>query len=159
MILALFNFQTWSDTTTIIENRLLQLMKTHPKHQDSPRELLAFLESKNIILPNYRTLQDAFTKAISMERQRLKSIVSATLTKEHCAALDNLLLKDGLISKIAVLKSDQKNFKLKAIRREISKLQEIRELYFLSKKMLPRLSLSKNYKTYYCSLVTQSLWV
>lgn len=155
VILSLFNFKTWSESLAIIEDRLLQLMRTHPKNQDSLRELLAFIESKSIILPNYRTLQDAFTKAMSTERQRLSSIVSEALTNKHCVALDNLLLKDGLISKLAVLKSDQKNFKLRAIRREISKLQEIRELYFLSTEILPKLSLSKNCKTYYCSLVTQ----
>jgi hypothetical protein len=78
-------------------------------------ELLSFLNDKKIIRPRYTTLQDMISNAINTERNRLNNIINNKLNKESKSALQKLLLQDGILSGLAALKQDAKDFKSRMI--------------------------------------------
>ena len=55
---------------------LLELIRYYPKGSNALRELFKYFQSKSIIIPKYRTLQDTFSKAFSLEEARLNNIIS-----------------------------------------------------------------------------------
>lgn len=137
-ILQLYEYRDWNKLTiALVETRLSQLMKTHPRHNDALRELFVFFQAQKIILPSYRSLQNLFTGAVSREKQRLTKLISQVLPESARNALDEFFKRKDSISKLAVLKSDQRNFQFKALKKEVEKLKEIKPLYWLSKEILP----------------------
>ena len=56
---------------------LLELIRYYPKGSNALRELFKYFQSKSIIIPKYRTLQDIFSKAFSLEEARLNNIISS----------------------------------------------------------------------------------
>jgi len=143
------------NTRTLVEKRLSELMGTHPRNQDAFREILAFCNSHKIIIPGYRTFQDLFSNAITQEKNRLTKLSSQLLPKSMQKSLDDILAKEDTISQLTLLKNDQKNFSFTALRKEVGKIDRIRDLYRLSKEVIPKLNLSKNCIRYYCELVEQ----
>lgn len=155
-ILSLFKYQEWNKKAKgIVEKRLLQLMRTHPRHQDSLRELLTFLDAKRILIPSYRTLQELFSKAITQEASRLNTLMTKLLSKSATNALDKFLEKLDTTEHLTLLKADQKNFSFTALKKEIRKLEQIEQIYILGQKIIPKLKISKNCVHYYCDLVDQ----
>ncbi len=62
--------------------------------------------------------------------------------------------EDG-ITKLNVIRADQKNFKYTPIKEEATKVVEIAELYKFAKEFIPTLQLSKNAIRYYADLAEQ----
>lgn len=54
-----------------------------------------------------------------------------------------------------MLKADQKNFKLRSLRNEITKLNDLKRLYILSLSLMPKLDISQHCINHYCNLVMQ----
>ena len=106
------------------------------------------------MLPTYRNLQDLFTRAFSKEISRLNQLTEA-IPQAQQVQLSELIEKEDGITKLNIIRSDQKNFKYSAIKIEVDKALAIAELYKFAKKFLPTLQLSKNAIRYYADLAEQ----
>ncbi len=154
-ILKLFDYQDWSTKyREQIEVYICELLKFYPKNHSALRQLLDYLNNKQIIIPSYRTLQDMFTAAFSAEEKRLNQITLSmpSFIQEQLSSLINRA--DG-ISQLNVLCADQKDFQYTATKAEVDKAQEIFDLYEFAKSFIPTLRLSKNAVRYYADLTEQ----
>lgn len=149
VILNLFDYQDYStEQSQLIETHLCELLRYYPKGHDTFRQLLVYLENQKIIIPSYRTLQDFFTDAFSKEKERLSQLVKM-IPQTQQEQLLSLINKEDRISKLNIIRSDQKNFQYTAIKAEVDKAAKIADLYEFAKQFLPTLKLSKNAIRYY----------
>lgn len=116
-------------------------------------ELLDFLHDKRIVRPGYTTLQDIISKEINREHNRVETIVFTSIDDNSKKIIEKLLTRDDMLSYLAVLKQDAKDFKYKMMVAEREKLLTIKPLYISAKKLLPMLYTSKQNILYYADLV------
>lgn len=155
VILNLFDYQDWTTSKAdLIEKHLCGLLRYYPKAHDALRQLLVYFDNQKIILPTYRNLQDLFTRAFSKEISRLNQLTAA-IPQVQQVQLSELIEKEDGITKLNVIRSDQKNFKYSAIKIEVDKALAIAELYKFAKTFIPTLQLSKNAIRYYADLAEQ----
>ena len=128
-ILKLFDYQDWSTThRDQVQGYICELLRVYPKSHNALRQLIDYLDSKQIIIPTYRTLQDMFSAAFSIEEKRLdQMILSVPLSIQ--AQLSSLINKTDGISQLNVLRADQKDFQYTAIRTEVDRV-----VFYLQKK-------------------------
>ncbi|HHS3050858.1 TPA: DUF4158 domain-containing protein, partial [Legionella pneumophila] len=91
-ILLLFSFKDWQPMYgPKIQLHLSELIKLYPKGHDALRQLLNYFSNQQIVLPSYRTIQDMFTNAYSMEDARLDELISVIpeSKKEQLSVLIN----------------------------------------------------------------------
>lgn len=88
------------DIEAQITSHLCSLIKIYPKYHNALRQLIIYFEQNNIVLPNYRSLQDLFTKSYSIERNRLNHVISSM--PDHMKDKLNSLIKndDGIRLKV-----------------------------------------------------------
>ncbi len=154
-IYQLFQYNAWSEAiSSQVESHLCELLRTHPKLHNAFRELLVYCEVKKIVIPSYRTLQDLFTKTLSIEQKRLGNIV-LSFPKHLQEQLESLIRHEDGLTQLNVMRADQKDFQYTALRLEVEKAQHLSELYIFCKLHLPTLKLSKNSIRYYAGLVEQ----
>jgi len=113
VILHLFDYQDFTGQSDLIATHLFELLRYYPKGHDTLRQLLAYLDNQKIIIPSYRTLQDLFTQAFSKENERLSQLVTLIPQAQQKELLELIAREDG-ISKLNIIRSDQKNFKYTA---------------------------------------------
>lgn len=155
VIFNLFRYQGWSiEQAAKVEEHICELLRYYPKGHDTFRQLLGHLETQRIVIPTYRTLQDMFTRAFSQENKRLNQFITLIPSSQQ-QALSELLAREDGITRLNIIRSDQKNFKYTAITKEIEKAQMLAELYNFAKGFLPSLQLSKNAIRYYADLAEQ----
>lgn len=155
VILNLFNYQDWpSKQVNLVEAHLCELLRYYPKVHDAFRQVLIYFDSQRIVIPTYRNFQDMFTQALSKERERIDQLV-LLMPKTQQEQLSELINKENGISKLNIIRTDQKNFQYHAIKAEVDKALAIAELYEFSKDFLPTLQLSKNAIRYYADLAEQ----
>ena len=155
VILNLFGYQDWSSVQVpLVEAHLCELLRYYPKGHDTFRQLIVYLENKKILLPTYRTMQDLFTRAFSTEKERLEKLI-LLIPHEQQEKLSDLIKREDGITKLNVIRADQKNFKYTPIKEEVAKAVEIAELYKFAKEFIPTLQLSKNAIRYYADLAEQ----
>ena len=154
VIIRLFQYKDFTGRSDLIETHLFELLRYYPKGHDTLRQLLAYLDNQKIIIPSYRTLQDLFTKAFSKENARLSQLVTL-IPHTHQKELSELIAHEDGISKLNIIRSDQKNFQYTAIKTEIDKALSIVDLYGFAKTFLPTLKLSRNAILYYADLAEQ----
>ena len=154
-ILKLFDYQNWSTIhRDQVQGYICELLRFYPKSHSALRQLIDYLDSKQIIIPTYRTLQDMFSAAFSAEEKRLDQIIlSVPLSIQ--VQLSSLINKTDGISQLNVLRVDQKDFQYTAIRAEVDKAEEIADLYEFAKTFIPTLKLSKNAVRYYADIAEQ----
>lgn len=151
-ILDLFDYQDWSEEKKpMIESHLGELLKYYPKCHDALRQLWVYLDSQKIVIPTYRTLQDLFTQAFATETKRLDSILLQIPSVQQKQLADLIQCEKG-ITKLNVLRADQKDFHYTAFKAEIAKATELADLYAFSNQFIPTLELSKNAIRYYSDL-------
>jgi hypothetical protein len=154
-ILSLFDYRSWSPQYTAeIESHIGHLLRYYPKGHSAFRQLLAYFDHQNLIIPSYRTLQDMFSNAFIAEENRLGVVVSSlpTVISEQLAALVN---RDDGITALNIMRADQKDFQYTAVKAEVEKAQRIEELYDFAKSFIPSLGLSKNAIRYYANIAEQ----
>ena len=154
LILELFNYRNCND-----EER----EKLNTKAQQSAvvsgkpiyifRELKHYLEEHRIVAPPYSFMQDAVGAVITLEQNRLGKIVRDELQPSAVEALNRLLDDSEGLYEITLLKREPKDFSASEIKREISRGEQIAELYRLAEKLLPALNISNESVKYYASLV------
>ena len=154
-ILKLFNYQDWSTRhREQIQGHVCELLRFYPKSHSALRQLLDYLDSKQITIPTYRTLQDMFSAAFSAEEKRLDQII-LSMPLSIQGQLSSLINKTDGISQLNILRADQKDFQYTAIRTEVDKAEEIADLYEFAKIFIPTLKLSKNTVRYYADIAEQ----
>lgn len=155
VILNLFDYQDWSPKqVALVESHLCELLRYYPKGNDTFRQLLVYLENQKILLPSHRTLQDLFTRVFSRENERIGKLIQL-IPQEQQEKLSNLIKRGNGITKLNVIRADQKNFKYTSIKEEAAKAAEIIDSYEFAKKFLPTLQISKNAIRYYADLAEQ----
>ncbi len=154
-VLSLFNYDEWSSKYEAqTESHLRELLRYYPKIHNALRQLLNYFENQQIVIPTYRTLQDLFTTAFKLEEKRFDQIVS-TIPEHYQKQLEALLENDNGLSQLNIVRADQKDFQLTAVKTEVEKSQSLADLYEFAKSFIPMLGLSKNAVRYYADLVEQ----
>ena len=133
---------------------MCEVLRYYPKGHDTFRQLLAYIDNQKIIIPSYRNLQDLFTQAFSVENERLSQLV-ILMPQIRQDQLSELITREDGISKLNIIRSDQKNFQYTAVKAEVDKALKIADLYEFAKNFLPTLKLSKNAIRYYADLAEQ----
>ena len=154
VILCLFQYKDFTGRSDLIATHLFGLLRYYPKGHDTLRQLLAYFENQKIIIPSYRTLQDLFTQGLSKENARLSQLITLIPQAQQKELLELIAREDG-ISKLNIIRSDQKNFQYNAIKTEIDKALSLVHLYEFAKSFLPTLKLSQNAILYYADFVEQ----
>ena len=154
-ILALFDYRDWStEYAPDIELHIYELLRFYPKGHSALRQLLGYFDHQKIVIPSYRTLQDIFSSAFSVEDRRLNSIVlSIPLSQQE--QLTSLIHRDDGLTQLNLIRADQKDFQYTAVRTEVDKALLITDLYAFSKRFVPTLKLSKNAVRYYADIAEQ----
>ena len=154
-ILKLCCYRLFSDDTKEqVTSHLCSLIKIYPKYHNALRQLIIYFDKNNIVLPNYRALQDLFTKVCSIERNRLNDLMSS-MPGNMKEKLNTLIKNDNGITDLNIIRSDQKDFQYTAVRLEVEKVNKISELYVFSKSFIPMLSISNNAIEYYADITEQ----
>ena len=154
-ILKFFCYNAWSEVhRPRVEAHLCNIIRIHPKSHNAFRELLVFFETQKITIPSYRTFQDIFTKAFSIEQKRTRDLVFS-IPKYLQNQLFELVHNEDGLTQLNLMRADQKDFQFTALRREILKVQKIFELYLFCKSFTPKLEISKNSIRYYADLTEQ----
>lgn len=155
IILSLFGYQEWStEQATLIESHIGELLRFYPKGHDTFRQLLVYFDVQRIVIPTYRTLQDLFTRALAKENERLSQLITL-IPQPRQAELSGLIAREDGITKLNMIRYDQKNFTYTSISSEVGKALMLSELYKFAKDFLPSLLLSKNAIRYYAELTEQ----
>lgn len=154
-ILNLFDYQDWSPKqNALVESHLCELLRYYPKGNDTFRQLLVYFENQKILLPSYRTLQDLFTRAFSLENERIGKLMQL-IPQGQQEKLSNLIKREEGSTKFNIIRADQKSFKYTPVKEEVAKAVELLDLYAFSKEFLPSLQISKNAIRYYSDLAEQ----
>ena len=116
-------------------------------------ELLSHLQTYKIIRPKYTTLQTIVSGVINTERKRLANIIQNNLTEQDTILLQSLLIEEDTLSKLAAIKQDAKDFKASMMKEEKQKMATLKQIYQITKRLLPHLGLSQQNMHYYANLI------
>ncbi len=154
-ILKLCDYQLFSDDhEEKITDHLCGLLKIYPKAHNALRQLILHFNQRSIILPTYRTLQDLFTKAYRIEKNRLDDLM-LSIPDYIQSKLKNLIKNDDGLTELNIIRSDQKDFQYTAVKLEVEKANKIAGLYQFSKSFIPKIEISKNAVQYYADITEQ----
>ena len=153
-IAKLFGYRLWSatDRPALVEMAAL-LARRDVKPTFILVEVLGFLKARKIGRPGYTTLQTIISEVLVTERDRLARLIEERLDASTCAALQDLLVRDGTLSELAALKQDAKHFGYQMMVAERQKHATLAPLHTSAKAILPRLGISQQNTRYYASLV------
>ena len=155
IILNLFDYQAWSAEQAIkVEAHIGELLRYYPKSHDAFRQLLVYLDNQKIVIPTYRSLQDMFTQSFANEHDRLDRLI-LLIPHEQQEQLSELIDREDGITKLNIIRTDQKNFTYTAISAEVEKALGLEGLYKFAKDFLPTLLLSKTAIRYYADIAGQ----
>jgi TnpA family transposase len=150
----LFGYRLWSKNFMLeLYDYVLKISKRDINIGFILAELIQFLSNQKIIRPGYTILQDIISKAINSESKRLGNIIISSLDDTTRQTLEQLLVMDDVISYLAVLKQDSKDFGYKIMTIERKKLEKIKPLYNFIKNLIPTLDTSKQNLLYYADLI------
>lgn len=154
-ILNLFNYKEWSsEYVERVKLHICELIRFYPKSHGAIRQLLNYFDNKKIIVPSYRTIQDLFTAAYSIEEDRINKIIF-TIPNDQLKKLADLIHQKDGITNLNIVRADQKDFKFTAVRAEVKKANSVALLYEFSKEFIPTLKISKNAVRYYADITEQ----
>lgn len=127
----------------MLHEQAIQIIKRDIAPNFIARALVIFLDNIKVVRPAYTTLQTIVTKSLGDERRRISSIIDIELGNEHKVLLDQLLIHEDNISKLAGFKQDAKNFGFKMMLKERQKHNTLEPLYKIANGLLPKLDISK----------------
>ena len=118
------------------------------------RRLFDFLKNNKITIPGYTTFQEQIiSRALGHEKERLYLTITSNMQPLERELLLSLLEESEPFYAITCLKKHPKNFRLSAVRKEVSNFERLLPLYQISDRVFPILNLSKTALDYYASLV------
>ena len=154
-ILELFKYQRYSGDTH--QSQLIEKACYAARLSSNPsfifQELVNWFDQNKIIIAGYTTLQEIVSKAIYSEQGRISQILNQYLTTEERKYLFDLLEQKDNHYELTILKRDPKNFKPKAIYKEVTQFMANKARFDMAKRVLPKLEISKNSIDYFSSLV------
>lgn len=149
-----YGYKLWSkNSAELLHENVIKTSKRDISINFILAELLQFINAKKIIRPGYSVLQDIISKAINAESNRLGNIITNSLDKNSKQIFEQLLIKDEVLSTLATIKQDSKDFSYKIMKLERQKFEILRPLYNLAKELIPKLDISKQNLIYYGNLV------
>ena len=118
------------------------------------RGLFDFLKISKITIPGYTTFQEQIiSRALAHENERLYSTIASNMQPLERELLLSLLDESEPFYAITCLKKHPKNFRLRAVKKEVGNFERLLPLYQIAARILPMLKLSKTAIDYYASLV------
>jgi TnpA family transposase len=136
-----------------LRQRALQAVRISSKPLFILRDLRHYLAEQQIVAPGYSTLQDITSVTLTVEQERLNTLLDAYLSSFDSKALLQLLKNPRGLYEITRIKREPKDFGEKEMRREIARGEQIATLYEIAQRILPHLSISNESIKYYASLV------
>lgn len=154
-ILRLCGYEQFSEKNAKqIMQHLGGLLQIYPKAHNALRQLMVHFNQGNIIIPAYRTLQDLFTSAYRVEKERLDKLMQS-IPADMQENLQNLIKTNDGLTELNIIRADQKDFLYTAVRLEVGKANKIADLYVFSKSFIPKMEISKNAVQYYADITEQ----
>ncbi|MFC1659620.1 Tn3 family transposase [Pseudomonadota bacterium] len=155
LILKLYNYHYYTkEELKAIKCKAEQVAKISSKPIYIFREIIHYLTENHILLLGYSSIQKIIGQSLNNEQRRLVNILQNNLTKNDLKKLDSLLNNLQGLYEITLLKHEPKNFTLYQIKNEINKSEQIKDLYYFAKQLLPQLEISNESVKYYASLVS-----
>ena len=152
-IANLFGYKYWDNSyENVLLNETPRIYRDI-KPQSISLELLAYFTQNKIIRPAYTTFQLIVSKIINLELLRLTNVIKKNVSSDYIELLNDLLIDEDSLSKLAAIKADAKNFKPHMVIEERRKLKILRPIYSIVKNILPQLSLSQQNILYFAELV------
>jgi len=140
-----FGYKLWiKEFHYILSEQAAQIIKRDISPNFIARELISFLNDLKVVRPGYTTLQTIISKTLNDERKRISNILDRELTDDHKLSLDKFMIGDDVVSKLASLKQDAKNFGFKMMLKERHKHNLLEPLYNVAKDVIPKLNISKH---------------
>ena len=153
-ITSFFGYTQWTQADELLLfSQAKKLINRDINQQFIALGLLDYLQSKKIIRPGYTTLQSIISTVINEERSRLTEIIRHSLSDDDKELLDSIIAEDEILSKLAALKQDAKDFKPQMMIAERKKLETLRPIYTIIKQLMPTLKLSQQNLHYYANLI------
>jgi TnpA family transposase len=152
-ILNLLNFRDkQKETNDLIFKKSSNAVRKTNNPIDIFHEILNCLETTKVVFPPYSRLQDVIGLALKNEEIRIINTVKSNLTRNSEKSLRELLKTNDNFYKITELKFDAKSFQTKEMQSELNKLSLCKDIYQLSKKLLPKVDISRKNITHYSDL-------
>lgn len=154
-ILQLFSWQRFDNNAkTKIIKKAAELVKICVDPRYIFDELLDFLDSQQIIVPGYSTLQDIVGKTLTVETKRLNQLIAKNISSAVNQSLQDMLQdEDQKMYGVTLLKRDAKGFNYAEIIKEIDKHQSSVDLFKVAQQLIPILEISEQNIRYYAYLV------
>lgn len=153
LIKALFGYHYWSARfMPTLQTHLRNTLRTDATLPYIITEAICWFNECKIIRPKHTTLQDIISFALNAERKRLAKIIKRHLLPEERKQFKLLLATENVLSDLAALKQDAKDFKYHLIRHECKKLSTLQPFYRMAQKILPKLEISQENIRHYAAL-------
>lgn len=144
LIADLFGYRQWSgEFLPQLAQQSAQIVRRDVTPGFVVAELIVWLNDHKIVRPAYTTLQDLISDALSTERRRLANLLAGVLDDSAQSALAQVIVRDGTLSELAVLRQDAKDFRWRQMANEREKRVKLEPLYRIAKTLLPRLGISQ----------------
>ena len=157
LILALFGYRMIDQRIRLtLEERALVAARISSRPVYVLRDLIDHLRHQRVVLPGYTHLQDVVRRALSFERQRLSEALDQFITPDDEVMLDALLSDDDGLHAVTSIKHHPRDFSHKQLLVEIERGHQIRELFFVARRVIAQAGLSAESVRFYASLVQRS---
>lgn len=144
-ITELYGFRMWeSPFEELLLNKANELAKLNINQQFIALELLTYLKQQQIIRPQYTTLQNTVITVVNAEKSRINNLLIEQITPDESKLILALVNNENTLSELAAIKQDAKDFKPRMLIQECRKLNIMRPIYQIAKRILPGLLVSKN---------------
>jgi TnpA family transposase len=154
VISVLFEYRLWDKhDQQLLYSHATKALLCDMNPQFITMELLSHLQTHKIIRPGYTTLQTIVSTVINNERKRLATVIQNNLTTEDIKLLQPLLIEEDTLSKLAAIKQDAKDFKPRMMIAERQKMETLRPIYQITKRLIPYLKLSQQNMHHYANLI------
>jgi hypothetical protein len=152
-----FSFRRYS---SLEEKRVLKQIAKSVSIDSNPKyvfnEMANFFIKDKMILPAYSTVQDLISKGILIEEKRVFQYLANTLKPAMNLKIDRLhqRAKNNRYF-LSILKAPLKGFDYKYAVSERAKLEEMHDIYKVSKTIIKHLAISNHSIQYFAELVGQ----
>jgi TnpA family transposase len=154
LILALFGYRMIDQRIRLtLEERALVAARISSRPVYVLRDLIDHLRHQRVVLPGYTHLQDVVRRALSFERQRLSEALDQFIAPDDEVMLDALLSDDDGLHAVTSIKHHPRDFSHKQLLVEIERGHQIRELFFVARRVIAQAGLSAESVRFYASLV------
>lgn len=136
-----------------IQTLLQQQAAQHPRQRKLCKILLDLFAKHRLAIPPYSLLQSIVTKVWNKENQRIVALYHRHTTKKERKTIYSLLDKTDEGNRIVSLKQDMRGFNNAVLKDEIEKLKQLKPIFTVATRVLPKLKLPTTAISYYAGLI------